>query len=195
MDLTDTIAPKSDQLNADDLLAGPRTVTISEVLAGDADQPVKIVLAEFGSSRPFKPSKSMRRVLVSAWGTRSERYVGHQMTLYRDPDIKFGGEVVGGIRISHMTGIERPLRILLTTTRGRRSAYTVQPLAPPGNDVRARADRAIEAFANIGVTEVELEERVGRARDSWTADDIAALIAWFQELQQSPEPQASGPDQ
>ena len=31
MDLTDTIIPRSDQVNAEDLLSGPRTVTITEV--------------------------------------------------------------------------------------------------------------------------------------------------------------------
>ena len=34
MDMTDSIAPKSDQLNADDLLAGPRTVQVENVTEG-----------------------------------------------------------------------------------------------------------------------------------------------------------------
>jgi hypothetical protein len=67
MDMTDTIVPKSDQLNAEDLLTGPRTFTITEVRKGSAEQPVDIHLAEF-PGRPFKPSKTVRRILVSAWG-------------------------------------------------------------------------------------------------------------------------------
>jgi hypothetical protein len=34
MDLTQSIIAKSDQLNADDLLSGPRTFTVAEVRRG-----------------------------------------------------------------------------------------------------------------------------------------------------------------
>ncbi|QFP96667.1 hypothetical protein PP512_gp52 [Gordonia phage Denise] len=46
MDLSETIAPKSDQLNAEDLLTGPRIVTVTEVRRGSAEQPVEIVTAD-----------------------------------------------------------------------------------------------------------------------------------------------------
>jgi hypothetical protein len=128
--MTDTIIPKSDQLNAEDLLSGPRTVTVKEVRkSGSAEQPVDIVLAEFPDSRPFKPSKTVRRILVAAWGAEASAYVGRRMTLYRDPAIRFGGQDVGGIRISHMSDLEKPLKIALTVTRGKRAAHIVQPLA------------------------------------------------------------------
>src|SRR5690606_23503087 len=54
MDMTESIAPKSDQMNADDLISGPRTFTIAEVGKGSPDQPVNVVLAEFPKGRPFK---------------------------------------------------------------------------------------------------------------------------------------------
>jgi hypothetical protein len=70
MDISDTIAPKSDQLNAEDLLSGERTFTITEVRVIDApEQPVSVYLAEFPSDRPWKPSKTSRRVLMMGWGT------------------------------------------------------------------------------------------------------------------------------
>ena len=129
MDLTDTIAPKSDQMNADDLISGPRTFTIAEVRKGASDeQPVDVVLAEFPKGRPFKPSKSMRRVMVAAWGKDADAYVGRRLTLYRDPDITFGKERVGGIRISHMSHIGKRLNMALTITRGRRAPFVVEPL-------------------------------------------------------------------
>jgi len=127
MDLTETIAPRSDQLNADDLMSGPRTVTITEVTAGNAEQPVNVHLAEF-PGRPFKPSKSMRRVMVAAWGPNTSPYAGRRMTLYRDPTIRFGKDEVGGIRISHMSHLDKRLTLALTVTRGKRAPYTVQPL-------------------------------------------------------------------
>ncbi|MGP3321423.1 Uncharacterised protein [Mycobacteroides abscessus subsp. massiliense] len=134
MDISGTIAPKSDQLNAEDLLVGPKTVTIKAVSRGDADQPVNVTLIEFGDGRPFKPCKSMRRVMVAAWGPDASTYQGRRMTLYCDPSVRFGGQEVGGIRISHMSDIDQPLKVALTVTRGRRAPYIVDPL-PALSDV------------------------------------------------------------
>lgn len=130
MDLTESIAPKSDQLNADDLISGPVTVTISEVRQGSAEQPVDVILVEF-PDRAYRPSKSMRRVMVSAWGAQASTYAGHRITLYRNPEITFGREKVGGIEISHLSHIEKPLTVALTATRGKRRSFTVNPLAEP----------------------------------------------------------------
>lgn len=127
-DLGDTIEPRSDQLNAEDLLTGPVTVTITEVRKSKADQPIDIVTAEYGPGRPFKPSKTVRRILVLAWGRQGAVYVGRRMTLYRDPDVRFGGEQVGGIRVSHLSHIGRPLTMTLTETRGKRKPHRVEPL-------------------------------------------------------------------
>ena len=128
IDMTETIAPKSDQLNADDLISGPRTFTVAEVSRGNAEQPVNITLAEFPKGRPYKPSKSMRRVMVLAWGSDAEQYVGRRLTLYRDPEITFGPDKVGGIRISHMSHLSKRLTMALTVKRGKRAPYTVEPL-------------------------------------------------------------------
>lgn len=128
LDITETLAPKSDQLNADDLMAGPRTVTITGVSRGDDDQPVNVTTAEFGDGRPFKPCKSMRRVMVAAWGVDAAAYIGRRMTLYREDKVRYGGAEVGGIRISHMSHIKNRLTLALTITRGRRAPFTVEPL-------------------------------------------------------------------
>lgn len=127
MDIADTVAPKSDQQNYDDYLPGPKTVTVSEVRVPGGDQPVEIHLAEF-PGRPFKPSKSMRRVLVAAWGADSKQYAGRRMELFGDPSVKFGGQAVGGIRIRALSHISKPLSISLTTTRGKRAPFNVTPL-------------------------------------------------------------------
>ena len=47
MDISDTLAPNSDQLDAVDLIGGPRTFTITKVSKGNAEQPVNVHLAEF----------------------------------------------------------------------------------------------------------------------------------------------------
>ena len=132
MDLTESIAPKSDQLNADDLIGGPVTVTIQEVVKGSPEQPVDVRLVEF-PGRAYRPSKSMRRVMVLAWGPEASAYAGRRLTLYRNPEITFGKDKVGGIEISHLSDLDKPLTVALTATRGKRKAFTVKPLieAPP----------------------------------------------------------------
>lgn len=127
MDITKTVEPKSDQLNYDDVASSPLTITITEVKAGPPDQPVHLHNAEY-PGRPYKPGKSMRRVLIAAWGTEASAYVGRRITLYGDPTIKFGADAVGGIRIRAMSHIDAPLTVALTVTRGKRAPFTVQPL-------------------------------------------------------------------
>ena len=132
MDLTDSIASKSDQMDYQDFLGGDRTVTVTEVRRGPSpEQPVEIAVAEF--DRPWRPAKSMRRVLVAAWGPDSTNYIGRRILLFGDPTVKWAGTAVGGIRIKAMDGLDKPLTVSLTLTRGKRAPFTVQPLpdAPP----------------------------------------------------------------
>ncbi len=143
MDLTESLAPKSDQLNSEDLLASDRVFTVAEVRAGTDEQPVHIHTQEM-PGRPFKPSKTVRRLLVAAWGPDSAAYTGRRMRLYRDPEVRFGGQAIGGIRLSHVSDITAPIKVALATTRGKRAMFTVLPLedapTPPVVDVGAVKD-------------------------------------------------------
>lgn len=128
-DMRGVIVPKSDQINADDLLAEPMTITIREVsIRPGTEQPVSIHF-DGDNGKPYKPCKSMSRVLVSAWGADAKAYVGRSLTLYCDPKVKWGGMEVGGIRISHMSNIEREILMALTATKGKRAPFIVKPLA------------------------------------------------------------------
>ena len=140
--LRDTIAPKSDQLNADDLLVGPITVQITGVTRGNSEQPISVHIT--GGYQPYKPCKSMRRVLISVWGDNGAEWVGKWMTLYCDPSVKFGGVQVGGIRISHVSGIETDISLMLTTTRSKRSEYRVKILVPPASPIDTLRDAAMK---------------------------------------------------
>ena len=127
LDISNTIEPDSTQINADDLISGPVIVTVREVSKGNAEQPVNIHLVEY-PDRAYRPSKSMRRVIVAAWGADASQYSGRQLTLFRNPDIKFGRETVGGIEISAMSHLDKPLDVPLTVSRGKRRKFVVQPL-------------------------------------------------------------------
>jgi len=127
-DMRLVIVPKSDQINADDLLAGPRTITVSSVeIRPGTEQPVSIRF-EGDGGKPYKPCKIMCRVMVRCWGPDASKYAGRSMTLYRDPMVKWGALAVGGIRISHLSGIERDVVMALTETKGSKKAFTVKPL-------------------------------------------------------------------
>lgn len=128
MDMSQFVIPKSDQLNADDLTAGPRTIRITRVAGtGNNDQPVSVYF-EGDDNKPYKPCKGMRRVMIAGWGIDASQYVGRSMTLYRDPKVVFGGMEVGGIRISHMSHLDRPLAMALTVTKAKRAPYKVAQL-------------------------------------------------------------------
>lgn len=149
MDISATTEPRSDQQNFDDYAAGPRTVTVSEVRAGSVEQPVEIHLAEY-PGRPYKPSKSMRRVLVAAWGPQAQVYVGRRLMLVGDPTVKFGGSTVGGIKIAALSHIEKRLTVSLTVTKGKRAPHHVDPLPdlPPVeiDPTQARIDALIAEY-------------------------------------------------
>ena len=132
MDITDSLAANSAQQNYDEYLAGPKTVTVAEVTQGTAEQPVNVELVEF-PGKPFKPAKSVRRVLAAAWGTDASQWTGRRLTIYGDPSVRYGGKEVGGLRVSHVSHIDKPITVALTVTRGKRAPFTVQPLpdAPP----------------------------------------------------------------
>jgi hypothetical protein len=99
MDITQAIAPKSDQLDFADLDGSPPQVfTITEVSENKTElaeqQPVNIRLAEF--PRWWRPSKGMLRVMSDNWGRETGVWVGRQVELYGDPNVYFGKEKRGG---------------------------------------------------------------------------------------------------
>jgi hypothetical protein len=160
-DMTAACAPRSDQLNAEDLLTGPQTITVTAVTRGTAEQPVDIVTEEYGPGRPYKPSKTMRRVIMAAWGTNTASYTGRRMTIYRDPEVMFGRDKVGGIKISHLSHIDKRLELALTVTRGKRASFSVEPLAD-----------APAAITDADVT--EFEKRIASAE---TLEQLGAVAA------------------
>jgi hypothetical protein len=146
-DLRSTIIPKSDQLNSEQLIAGPITVTVTDVRIGGAEQPISVHY-EGEAGRPYKPCKTMRKVLIFAWGPDGREWVGKSMTLYNDPQVKFGGDEVGGIRISHMTDIERNIQLSLTATRGKKALHTIKLLEVQAAPTLEEVLKAIASATN-----------------------------------------------
>lgn len=127
LDISHTIVSKSDQLNADQLLGGPITITVSAVRIAEGDQPV-VIQYQNDNGRPYKPCLSMRKILAFAWGTDASQWVGRSITLYNDPEVMFGGKKVGGIRISHLSHIKGDITASITVTRGKKREMTIKKL-------------------------------------------------------------------
>ncbi|MGC3954609.1 MAG: hypothetical protein QM804_10205 [Propionicimonas sp.] len=148
MDISDSLAPDSQQLDAVDLLGGARTFVIERVSKGNAEQPVQVHLADF--PRPWRPGKSMRRVLAACWGFDASQWVGRRVRLFCDESVCFGKERVGGTRISHLSHIPEAKTVPLLVSQGRSAIYTVEPLpdaetalpGPTPDDIAACTDKA-----------------------------------------------------
>lgn len=141
--MKDAIQPKSDQLNADDLISGDRVICIRSVTLKAGEQPVSIFY-EGDGGKPWKPCKSMCKVIVFAWGADTAQYIGRSIKLYRDPEVTWAGLAVGGIRISHMSHLPKPLKFPLTASRSVKKLYTVEVLKT-GTDTSALDASAREA--------------------------------------------------
>jgi hypothetical protein len=147
-DLRDTIVPKSDQLNADQLVGGPITVTVTAVRRGSGDDQPVTVHYENEGGRPYKPCLTMRKVLIFAWGEDGEQWVGRMLTLYNKRDVKWGGVEVGGIRISHMSHVDGDIKLSLAATRGKKEPIIIKRLDASDSVVKARS--ALDTAARGG---------------------------------------------
>lgn len=136
-DITDSLAPASDQLDAIELVAGPRIFIIEKVTKGSAEQPVNVHFADF--PRPWRPSKGMRRVLAACWGVDASRWAGRRVELFLDPEVTFGKEKPGGTRISRLSDIDKPMSVPMLVSRGKSATFKVTPLpdATPAEQVAA----------------------------------------------------------
>lgn len=131
MDLSKALAPKTDQIDATDLIGKPPQIfTITSVGENGSEladqQPVNIRLEE--TNLFYRPSKGMLRVLADNWGTEVAKWVGRRVELYGDPNVYFGKEKRGGTRISRLSHITAKHTTLINPRGGRGAYFTVKPL-------------------------------------------------------------------
>lgn len=175
IDLDKTIIAKTDQLTADDLLSGPRTIRITKVKGNEADdQPVSIFF-EGDGGKPFKPCKTVRRVLRWIWGRDASQFVGHSLTLYRDEEVSFGGLKVGGIRVSHASHIDNEMVVPVQAKKGRKAPVRVKPLKAEPVPLKVVEKPA----ATDGFDIAEFEATVNLALTNF--DDAETLATWWEE--------------
>jgi len=163
VDMSQFVEAKSDQLNADDLIGSPRTITVRKVTGNDGEQPVSIFY-EGDDNKPFKPCKTIRRVLLAVWGRNAADYVGRSMTIYRDDSVTFGGLNTGGIRISHMSNIDKKTVVVVMKTKGKKAGIEILPLA---TSQRAPAKQTAEEWA---------AEHIAAVQDCTEIDALESII-------------------
>lgn len=137
-----TAEPRSDQWNAEDFIGGPRTFTVAGVRGGTAEQKYDILLVD--EERVWRPPLTVLRLLMAGWGDDADVWTGRRVTLYNDPSIRFGKDLTGGIRISHMSNLPdgKPLEKSLQESRGKRKKHVINPLpdvAPPNPNAAKEA--------------------------------------------------------
>lgn len=179
MDITEALAPASDQLDAIELVE-PRTFTIdtgSRLGKRDRKVVAEIRLVDF--DRVWRPSKGMLDVLAACWGKDGKQWVGHRVTLYRDENVMLGREKRGGTRISHLSHIDGPRDITIRASgEGRTQQWHVEPLpdAAPQRDWLTELTNAGADLATIG----ELGQQATQA--GAPADVVQQIRERFQQV-------------
>jgi len=134
--LTDGIKANTNQLNADDMIGiPPFDVTVIDIETREGKQAWKITID--GGWKPYLPCLTMRRVLLDQWGDDGQKgktWIGRRMRLFRDPETMFEGKKVGGIRISHLSHMDKPeANVPVTASKGRKVYWTVKRLEDKPN--------------------------------------------------------------
>lgn len=197
--ISEAFAVDSSQLNNIDLVSGSKTIKITDArLTGKKDQPMEIFY-EGDNGKPYRPGKSMGRIIGYVWGDDVKSCIGHSMTLFRDPDVRFGSNKVGGIRISHMTGLKSEKSFPLLVKRGVMGNYSIKPLilndaprlpsnqdeiknleaaALRGSDVLRAATQTLKERNPNAYREIMTNELVGRLKsDASDADNKSSPAA------------------
>lgn len=171
-----TAEPRSDQINFEDFVGGPKIYTIGGVRAGTAEQKYDIQLQ--GEERVWRPPLTVLRILIACWGDDATVWQGRQAELYGDPSIRFGKEAVGGIRIKALSHLDEPKTVTVTVARGKRQKITVQPL--PVQESPQDAPQQADWYAAIE----EAAGDTGALRTLWqTASKAGADQAVLDKIQ------------
>ena len=171
--LRDVLEPISDRINFDDVSSGTITAKIESVKITDDEKPRAVCYLE-GYSRPYIPCKTMSRLLGACWDNEDHtKWIGQSLTLFGDPDVIWGGKAEGGVRVSHVTGINKPITVTITKRRGVREPFTVNPLViTPKQATEARISACKEFLAAKGITEADAEKLINKPLEQATDKDL-----------------------
>ena len=185
IDISSALKAKSDQLNADDLIAGPITVKIRDVKNTGGEQPVS-VFYDGDNGKPWKPAKAALRCLALIWGPNAAKWIGMSLTLYRDETVTWARAQVGGIRVSHMEGLASTRTLHIAKARGKKEPVSVKPLtvekASKADKFRARLFQVAEdPEASVADAWAKIDEAMQFELGTDLLDQLKAIEAAAQE--------------
>jgi len=179
LDISHTILTKSDQLNADDLIGNNMILNVTGVKllsSGGGDQPV-VIDYDGGKGKPYKPCKSMRKVLAGLWGVDANQWVGRSMAVYNDPSVKWAGEEVGGIRICALSHIDKTKSVSMNESKHKKTTWIIEPLKV---EQKQRAVWPDDKF-NAQFDKMKIAIETGKS----TVDSIVTFLQKTADLTQS----------
>jgi hypothetical protein len=168
MDISQALAADSDEMVAADLIGSPpRAFTITKVdeVVREGKTVARVYLAEF--PRPWLASKGMARVMADNWTVETQNWIGRKVELYGDPDVYFGKEKRGGIRIRRLSGIAKSKTTRINPRGGKSSTWTVDPL-PDAPAPDPNAAKLAELKAEYATATPERQAEILAERDALT---------------------------
>lgn len=77
-------------------------VEAGEIIGAGAKTSKRPMIYIEGKAKPIAGNSSICKAIQGMYGSTVEDWVGKLITIYGDPDVMFGGEKVGGIRVKPM---------------------------------------------------------------------------------------------
>ncbi len=112
MNINDTFPSSSNFLKKEDL-PKPIKVKISDIDLMEFDQDGKtqrkLVIGFEGKEKKLACNKTNARTIAAMHGDETDNWIGKEITLYNDPTVSMGDQVVGGIRIQYMPPVDDDL--------------------------------------------------------------------------------------
>ena len=104
MNINDTFPSTSNFLKKEDL-PRPAKVKIKSIdlmeFEQDGKPQRKLVLEFDGKEKKLACNKTNARIIAAMLGDETDNWIGHEITLYNDPTVSMGDQVVGGIRVQY----------------------------------------------------------------------------------------------
>lgn len=193
--MSDLYAPDTDRLNVDGLnaLGGTLDLTINRVeefeeknAKGRLEKKLKLHVSEY--ALPYIPCKTMGRALIGVWGPPNGSWPGKRLRVYVDPSVTMGPTTTGGVRVSHVSGIESEQIVMITPRRGQRAPWTLKPLPQEQTleDVLEAVGLTAEQLDAWGAANGQplvatLDAHGRKAAAQWLAGGGAATVAEFSQ--------------
>ena len=109
MNINDTFPSTSNFLKKEDLTK-PVKVTVESIdlmeFEQDGKPQRKLILAFKGKEKALACNKTNARTIAAMHGDETDNWIGKEITLYNDPTVSMGDQVVGGIRVQYQPPAE-----------------------------------------------------------------------------------------